>query len=293
MTRGVLLMLGALLAGYVCYLALLFVQQRSVMFPGASMDWDGVGRALPTHAQAVSIPASFGHVQGVLLRARQPTGREHPVPAAPAPAVPAPAAIFFHGNAEFVDQNVPLLEPLTSAGMHVLLVEYPGYAGTDGRPSRATLDEAALKSYDWLAARRDVDATRIVIIGRSIGTGPAVALARQRPVSAVVLMAAFGSLDDFAHRMGAPALLLRDRYDNLTLRDYNGPVLLFHGRNDDIIPYRNSEYLLKAAPNATLVPMECGHNDCPFFEPRFMERLRRFLAQSGVLAGAMAPRDSG
>ena len=287
MTRGVLLMLGALLAGYVCYVALLFVQQRSVMFPGASMDWDGVGRALPAHAEAVSIPASFGHVQGVLLRARQPPGRERP-----APAARAPAAIFFHGNAEFVDQNVPLLEPLTAAGMHVLLVEYPGYAGTDGRPSRATLDEAALKSYDWLAARRDVDARRIVIIGRSIGTGPAVALARQRPVSAVVLMAAFGSLDDFAHRMGAPALLLRDRYDNLTLRDYNGPVLLFHGRNDHIIPYRNSEYLLKAVPNATLVPMECGHNDCPFFEPEFIERLRQFLVHNGVLADASNPRDA-
>ena len=288
MIRGVLLMLGALLAGYVCYLALLFVQQRSVMFPGASMDGDGVGQALPARAEVVSIPASFGHVQGVLLRARQQPGRD-----GQAAAAPAPAAIYFHGNAEFVDQNVPLLEPLAAAGMHVLLVEYPGYAGTDGRPSRASLDEAALKAYDWLAARRDVDASRIVVIGRSIGTGPAVALARQRPVSAVVLLAAFGSLDDFAHRMGAPAFLLRDRYDNLALRDYDGPVLLFHGRDDGIIPYRNSEYLLKAAPNATLVPMECGHNDCPFFEPRFMERLRQFLAQSGVLAGAMAPRDSG
>jgi len=95
-----------------------------------------------------------------------------------------------------------------------------------------------------------------------------------------------------ARRMGAPAFLLRDRYDNLALRDYDGPVLLFHGRDDDIIPYRNSEYLLKAAPNATLVPMECGHNDCPFFEPAFMERLRQFLLHSGVLAGASNPRDA-
>lgn len=284
MFRGVLLMLGALLAGYLCYLALLFVQQRSVMFPGASMGWDGVGRALPARAEVVTIPASFGHVQGVLLRARQLPG-DHGG---------APAALYFHGNAEFVDQNVPLLEPLAAAGMHVLLVEYPGYAGSDGRPSRASLDEAALKAYDWVAARREVDASRIVVIGRSIGTGPAVVLARQRPASAVVLLAPFGSLDDFAHRMAAPAFLLRDRYDNLSLRDYRGPILLFHGRDDDIIPYRNSEILLKAAPDATLVSMDCGHNDCPFFEPRFMERLRRFLLESGVLtAGAMTPRDAG
>src|SRR5688572_33422966 len=82
MIRGVLLMLGALLAGYVCYLALLFVQQRSVMFPGASMYWDGVGQALPARAEVASIPASFGHVQGVLLRARQPPGADGRAPAA-------------------------------------------------------------------------------------------------------------------------------------------------------------------------------------------------------------------
>jgi fermentation-respiration switch protein FrsA (DUF1100 family) len=238
---------------------------------------------LPARAEVASIPASFGQVQGVLLRARQqPDDIGH-----------APAAIYFHGNAEFVDQNIMLLEPLAAMGMHVLLVEYPGYAGTDGRPSRASLDEAALKAYDWLAARPDVDPSRIVVIGRSIGSGPAVALAGQRPLRAVVLLAAFSSVADFAHRMGAPALLVRDRYDNLALRDYDGPILMFHGRGDGVIPYRHSEYLLEAAPDATLVPMECGHNDCPFFEPAFMERLRQFLADNGVLTGDRNPRDPG
>lgn len=273
MVRSFLVLLGTALAVYACYLALLFVQQRAVMFPGAAMGWDGVGRALPAHAEAVAIPASFGHVKGVWLHARNGEAR-------------APAALYFHGNAEFVDQNVALLEPLAALGMHVLLIEYPGYAGTDGRPSRTSLDEAALRGYDWLAARADVDPGRIVAIGRSVGAGPAVAVGRQRPLRALVLLAAFSSVDDFAHGMGAPAFLVRDRYDNRkVLRDFDGPLLLFHGRRDGIIPYRHSERLAKAARVATLVPLDCGHNDCPFFGPEFMERLQGFLAETGVLGG--------
>lgn len=271
MVRSFLFLLGTAFAAYLGYLALLFVQQRAVMFPGAAMDWDGVGRTLPAQAEAVAIPASFGRVQGVWLRARHGGAR-------------APAALYFHGNAEFVDQNVALLEPVAALGMHVLLIEYPGYAGTDGRPSRASLDEAALLGYDWLAARPEVEPGRIAAIGRSIGAGPAVTLGRQRPLRALVLLAAFSATDDFAHGMGAPGFLVRDRYDNAAaLRDFAGPVLLFHGRRDGIIPYRHSERLANAARNATLVPLECGHNDCPFFEPAFLDRLRRFLVEAGVL----------
>ncbi|MCA1713722.1 MAG: prolyl oligopeptidase family serine peptidase [Gammaproteobacteria bacterium] len=271
MLRSLLLLLGTALAAYLGYLALLFVQQRAVMFPGAAMGWDGVGRALPADAEAVAIPASFGRVQGVWLRARNGGAR-------------APAVLYFHGNAEFVDQNVALLQPLAALGVHVLLIEYPGYAGTDGRPSRASLDEAAVLGYDWLATRPEVDPERLAAIGRSIGAGPAVALGRQRPLRALVLLAAFSSLDDFAHGMGAPAFLVRDRYDNrATLRDVDVPLLLFHGRRDDVIPYRHSERLADAARNATLMPLDCGHNDCPFFEPEFMARLQRFLAEVGLL----------
>ncbi len=272
------ILLGTLLAAYAVYLTMLFLQQRAAMFPGAHMAWDGVGRTLPPQAEAVAIPASFGRVQGVLLRAQGTPAR-------------APAALYFHGNAEFVDQNLDLLAPLAALGLHVLLVEYPGYAGTDGRPSRASLDEAALRAHDWLTARADVDPARIVAIGRSVGAGPAVALGTRRPLRALVLLAPFASLDEFAHRMGAPAFLIRDRYDNrAALRAFDGPVLLFHGRHDDIIPFHHSQRLARSARGATLVPLACGHNDCPLFDAAFMARLRCFLADAGVLADVASPR---
>ncbi|CAN5717728.1 alpha/beta hydrolase [soil metagenome] len=269
--RSLMLIAAALLAAYVAWLALLYVGQRSMMFPGAGLQVDAGRYPLAAGAEAVAIPAAFGQVRGYFLPAASP-GRE-------------PAVVYFHGNAELAVQNIALLQPLADLGLHVLVVEYPGYAGSDGRPGRGTLDEAARVGFDWLAQRADVDPARIVAMGRSIGAGPAVALAPERPVAALVLLSAFSSLDGFAHGMGAPAFLLRDRWDNAAgLRDYKAPVLLFHGRRDRIIHFAHSRALAQAAPHARLEALDCGHNDCPYFEPAFVITLEQFLRDGGILA---------
>jgi fermentation-respiration switch protein FrsA (DUF1100 family) len=268
--RTFMLTVAILLAAYVAWLALLYVGQRSMMFPGAGLQVDAGRYPLLPGAETVVIPAGFGQVRGFLLRAPSSTS--------------APALLYFHGNAELAVQNIALLQPLTDQGLHVLIVEYPGYADSDGRPGRDTLDEAARVGFDWLAQRTDVDPARIVAVGRSIGTGPAVALARERPVAALVLLSGFSSLDGFAHGMGAPAFLLRDRYDNAAaLRRYPRPVLLFHGHRDRIIPYAHAQALAQAAPDARLVTLECGHNDCPYFDAAFVSTLGTFLRESRIL----------
>jgi uncharacterized protein len=267
---GLLRLTLVVLAIYLGYLALLYVSQRSVIFPGAGIGARWESPSLPVGAESVAIEASFGSVRAVLLSAAGPR--------------PAPALVYFHGNAEFVGQNIGLLQPLTAFGLHVLLIEYPGYAGSDGRPSRASLAEAGRRGYDWLAQRDDVDAARIVAVGRSIGAGPAVELASERPIAAIVLLSPFSSLAALARTLAAPGFLLRDRYDNLALlREYRKPVLLFHGRQDEIIPYAHSVALAEAAPAAQLQPMDCRHNDCPYFvDEGFMRVLLAFLLRAGI-----------
>jgi fermentation-respiration switch protein FrsA (DUF1100 family) len=269
--HGALRISLSLVLGYALYLGLLYLQQRPMMFPGASMGWDGVGRHLPPASERVRLPASFGRVEGVLLRAHGVDG-------------PAPAALYFKGNAEFVDQNLDPLGAVAALGVHVLLLEYPGYAGTDGRPSRASLGEAARLGHDWLAARADVDAGRILAIGRSIGTGVAVDLAGDRPLAALVLYAPFTSIADFARRMGAPPFLVRDRFDNRAgARAFGGPLLVVHGRQDRVIPFAHGEAVASAAPQGRLLALDCDHNDCPFFGRGVIAELERFLGEAGLL----------
>jgi uncharacterized protein len=270
--RSLLNIAAVLLALYIAWLGMLYISQRSVLFPGAGMAWRWDPQSLRPGAEPVALGASFGSVRAVFLVADTNT--------------PTPALIYFHGNAEFVDQNIGLLQPITTTlGMHVLLVEYPGYAGSDGRPSRESLAEAARLGFDWVAKHPAVDSGRIIAMGRSIGSGPAVDLAGERDIAAVVLLSPFASLDMIARSMGAPGLLLRDRYDNrVGLAGFEGPVLLFHGRADDVIPYAHSQALLSVVPGATLQTLSCRHNDCPYFDAAFMRALEQFLSESGLLA---------
>lgn len=265
MLKSFLQLLLMLAAGYAAYLGLLFTQQRQMMFPGGGMDAPPLA-TLPLAAPLalVELPASFGRVLGIWI---------------PASVSPAPAAIFLHGNAEFAAQNVDALRPLAALGVSVLVLEYPGYAGSDGRPSRDTLNEAALLAYDWLASHPRVDAARIAAIGRSVGSGPAAELSQARQLAALVLLSPFASLDEFAHQLRAPACLIRDRFDNLArLREYSGPVLLLHGRDDDVIDFQHSERLQAASASSQLIALDCAHNDCPYFDAAFYARLKAFFA---------------
>lgn len=264
MLKSLLQLLLVAATAYAGYLSLLYLQQRQMMFPGAGMSAEPLAALhLAPPRQRVSLRASFGRVQAVWI---------------PAPEATAPALIYFHGNAEFAAQNLDALSRVAALGVQVLLIEYPGYAGSDGQPTRSSLNEAAQLGFDWLAAHPRVDRQRIIGMGRSIGSGPAVELSSTRPLAGLVLLSPFAQLDGFAHQVGAPAGLIRDRYDNLAqLRSFAGPVLLFHGRHDFIIPIRHSQTLHQASPSSRLIELDCGHNDCPYFGAAFLEVLQRYL----------------
>lgn len=266
MARSLLAIAGVLLLGYGLYLALLWTQQRSMMFPGAGL----AGRAgadsarLPERAMPVGLAPGFGEVQAVFI-------------AAPPGQAALATLVYFHGNAESVAQNLRPFAQISDDGFHVLLVGYPGYAGNDGRPSRETLMQVARAGHDWLRQHPAVDPERIMAVGRSVGSGPATELAAERELAALVLLSPFTSVAAFARQFGAPAFLVRDRFDNLArFEQFSGPILIFHGRRDAIIPYTHGQALAQASPRATLVTLACGHNDCPYFDPAFRRELQTF-----------------
>jgi fermentation-respiration switch protein FrsA (DUF1100 family) len=77
---------------------------------------------------------------------------------------------------------------------------------------------------------------------------------------------------------------MRDPFDNLkVIAAFGGPVLVIHGRNDEIIPFSHGAALSKAAQKATMVAYDCGHNDCPPDPVLFREDINRFLSKSGIL----------
>ena len=194
-------------------------------------------------------------------------------------SVPAPVLIHAHGNGELIDFWADAFPLLRAAGIHVMLVEYPGYGRSSGEPSEASLTSALVTAYDKVVADPRVDAQRVIGYGRSLGGGAIAQLVARRPMAALILESSFTSLTDIVRRYYVPNWLVRNHFDTrAVLATYRGPVLIIHGTTDGIIPVAHARALGAAAAGATLHLLPCGHNDCP---PQW-EVVLSFLAANGV-----------
>ena len=201
--------------------------------------------------------------------------------------------IYFGGNAEEVSGQVYDAEPL--APWSVAAINYRGYGLSEGRPSETALVADALAIYDRLAVREDVDPNRIVILGRSLGSGIAVQLAASRPVRAVVLVSPFDSLRSLARKQYPfvpVSLLLKHPFDSLARAPgIEAPLLVIAGERDRIIPPAFSRRLHDAwaGPKRwTLIP-GADHNDI-HTRPGYWPAMREFLAH---VAPTPRPRKAG
>jgi pimeloyl-ACP methyl ester carboxylesterase len=191
-----------------------------------------------------------------------------------------PALIFAHGNGELIDYWLDPFERVRAWGVGVLLVEYPGYGRSGGKPSEASIVRTMSAAWDHLAGRPEVDSRRIIAWGRSLGGGAASGLVAQRRIAALVLESSFTSVGSLSRRYGLFGPLVRDPFDNLeAVKSYDGPVLVLHGERDEIIPAQHGRELAAAARDSELHLFPCGHNDCP--TP--WSEVREFLDRRGLL----------
>ena len=263
------ILIGAL-AAYTLYCCALFLLQRQIIFPRYLMA-SGQKAARPTGVQEHWIEFAGGRVEAWLL----PPERN---------IKPAPLMIVAHGNAERIDDLPPEFFPIAALGIGVLLVEYPGYGRSPGKPAEPAVTAAMVAAYDEMRSRPDVDPARIVLYGRSLGGGAVCALAARRPSAAMILVSTFTSVRSFARRYGVPGFLVRDPFENLpVVKSYARPILVVHGRYDDVIPFSHGEALHQAAPASEMIAYACAHNDCPPDPDRFIRDLSEFLNRSGIL----------
>lgn len=242
--------------------------QRSLLYPRAfARPHEELLRNVPD-LERWSLPIEGGSIEAVLLRARG--------------GGPRPAVVYAHGNAELIEYWVgPLGRYRDQHGIHLLLVEYRGYGRSDGKPSEPGITHDFRAAYDRLAARPDVDASRIIGHGRSLGGGAIGTLAAGRPLAGLVFESTFTSVPEVVP--WAPSRLMPDRYDTRrVLRSFGGPVVLMHGSRDNTIPYPHAERLAEAAQDAELLRFVAGHNDIPQ-DGRYWGAIDRLLQRAGAI----------
>jgi alpha-beta hydrolase superfamily lysophospholipase len=153
---------------------------------------------------------------------------------------------YLHGNRGNLEQCRWAIEPLLDAGYDVWAMDYRGFGESTGRPSESALLADAQMVYKRI--REETDERKMIVWGRSFGSGIAAYLASINSPKAVVLETPYWSLPD-AGRHRCPLLLpFLFRYrlpTNVYLGYVDCPVHLIHGTADEEIDFRSSKRLEK------------------------------------------------
>ncbi len=200
-----------------------------------------------------------------------------------APRAPG-VLVWCHGNAGNVINRLENLALLHRIGLAVFIFDYRGYGLSAGRPTEEGLYQDALAAYSYVTTTRQVEATRLVIFGRSLGAAVAGDLASRQPAAGLILESAFPSIAAMAkaHYYGLPAhLLLISRFDLAhRLQRIRMPVLVIHGDRDATVPVQLGQEVFQAArpPKEFYIVGGADHNDLYQVGGReYFERLRRFV----------------
>jgi fermentation-respiration switch protein FrsA (DUF1100 family) len=217
-------------AGYVLLLGLLFVFQRTLLYPA--------NQYRPT-------PAQLGLPQMQVVVLRTADGLDLVGWYAP-PRGERITVVSFHGNGDFIGANAEFARQLIDRGNGVLLTSYRGYSGNPGRPSEQGLYEDGRAALDFVERAR----ARVVLQGFSLGSGVAVQLATERKVAGLILEAPFTSAVDVAaaaYPFVPVRLLMRDRFESIAkIAAIDVPVLVTHGTRDEVVPAEQFDRLYEA-----------------------------------------------
>lgn len=224
---------------YVAFVALLYVMERTFLYPASSY-------------RATAAQAGLYNFQDLTLT----TADGERLVAWWKPPEPGRAVVvYFHGNGGGLWNRRYRARLLAEDGRGLLMVSYRGYSGSTGTPTESGLREDARTALAWVTAQ--VEPERVVLYGESLGSGVAVWLASdrrasgQRPVGGVILEAPYTSTADIAkltYWFVPVELLMRDQFRSIDrIGDIEAPLLVLHGERDGLIPIRLGQKLFDAA----------------------------------------------
>ncbi len=180
-----------------------------------------------------------------------------------------------------------------AAGWGWLTINYRGFGLSEGSPSeRAVLDDAK-RIYDWALARPDIDSANIVVLGRSLGTYVAIAVAAARKVRAAILATPFDSAAALGEeRYWLPlGWLVQSHYNPALMAPMvSAPALFLLAEKDQVTPVKNGLALARrwGGLAKTVLLHGAGHSGVEDRE-EFWHSIGDFLAaldQTGLISAA-------
>lgn len=235
----------------------------------------------PTLVREVQSPRSTGHrTRAVVLRANDGTRLAGWLMTPHGPG-PHPAVVYFGGRSEevsWVARDAGTLFP----GMTVLAMNYRGYGDSRGVPGEEHMVEDGCMLFDWLCGRHNVDPERVAVVGRSLGSGVAVQVAKERPAHSVVLITPYDSILALAQRkfrVVPVSFVLRHRFESVKYAALlRAPTYVLRAASDDIVPHSHTDQLVARMTRVhqdEIVP-ESDHMNIPYL-PATQQKIAQFL----------------
>jgi pimeloyl-ACP methyl ester carboxylesterase len=259
-----------------------------VLLAGAvlGLGWDASGRALhpacgaydwsqADYPELTADEVTVGSSSGASLAGRFFRGRN------------GATVVLLHGYGGNQDEVLPLADQLRGAGYNVFTYDQRGCGASTGEITFGAREQDDLVSVvDYLASRPDVDDGKVGVFGFSMGGATAIMTAAREPrISAVVADSAWSDVRAWL-RPSVKASLIhpRDPFTALSLKlaerrtgiDLDSlrpadvvarisprPLLLVHGRADDVIEASEAERNHAAArePKELVLVSGAGHGD--------------------------------
>lgn len=249
---------------YILICLILYWQQERLIFHPTKIDPD-YDFSQYENFDELFFPIEEGQINALYFKAKSPKG----------------VVLYFHGNSEALEswgfESAPFLE----LGYDVLMPDYRGYGKSTGELSESALYEDAQMVFDYLKTKWTED--KIIIYGRSLGTGIATDLATKVHPKLLILETPFISMSLMAYNT-IPIVpikwLMRYQFRNAKkVKNLNCPVHIFAATRDELTPYKHAVILAKKAGNPeTILTSIKGaqHGNISTF-PDFHKKLKELL----------------
>ena len=213
-----------------------------------------------------------------------------------------PTLLFLHENAGNIAHRLPnLVAVFNQLRCNVFILSYRGFGASGGSPSEAGLRQDARAALGYLLRRPEVDASRIVLFGRSLGGAVALDLFADaglpsRPAACIVENT-FTSIADMAGIIFPPLRwavrprwspvrsLIRNNWESLRrVKELppDAPVLFVSSGRDELVPPSHMRALFEGCPSDAkdwVYYPNGGHMDLWFHNaPGYWRRLSDFIA---------------
>ena len=177
------------------------------------------------------------------------------------PAKPGMATLLWsHGNAEDLS-STSFLDLFHQAGFGIYAYDYPGYGLSDGSPSDRSCYAAIERVYEDLTLTHKIASKDLILVGKSVGSGPTTYLATQKPAAGMILINPLSSIYRVAFRF---PIFPRDRFPNIDrIKGITTPLMVIHGEEDGVIPQSHGKALIAAHTGKHIFHdlKGRGHND--------------------------------